>query len=137
LRQQGIELVENGIAKAGRHALGIQAHVAAQAVAALLGLENGRLHGPRGCGMRAARRMRVDELARDRLRFDVRARVDRVHALDPGADFELRKSRLEELLGDSARATRPIVSRADARPPPCHARIPYFASYVKSAWLGR
>jgi hypothetical protein len=34
-------------------------------------------------------------------------------------------------------ATRPIVSRADARPPPATARIPYFASVVQSAWDGR
>ena len=33
--------------------------------------------------------------------------------------------------------TRPIVSRADARPPPDAACTPYFASYVQSAWEGR
>ena len=32
--------------------------------------------------------------------------------------------------------TRPIVSRAEARPPPEEARIPYFDWYVKSAWEG-
>ena len=34
-------------------------------------------------------------------------------------------------------ATLPIVSRADARPPPATARIPYLASVVQSAWDGR
>ena len=34
-------------------------------------------------------------------------------------------------------ATRPIVSRADERPPPLEARTPYFSWYVKSACEGR
>ena len=33
--------------------------------------------------------------------------------------------------------TLPIVSRADALPPPDYAFIPYFLRYVKSAWPGR
>ena len=33
-------------------------------------------------------------------------------------------------------ATRPIVSRAEERPPPDEARIPYFSWYVKSACEG-
>ncbi len=34
-------------------------------------------------------------------------------------------------------ATRPIVSRADERPPPDEARLPYLSWYVKSACPGR
>ena len=40
-------------------------------------------------------------------------------------------------LATAPAATRPIVSRADARPPPATARMPYFMSYVASAWEGR
>ena len=32
--------------------------------------------------------------------------------------------------------TLPIVSRAEALPPPDYAFIPYFLKYVKSAWPG-
>jgi hypothetical protein len=34
-------------------------------------------------------------------------------------------------------ATRPMVSRAEDRPPPRWSRKPYLASKAKSAWLGR
>ena len=33
-------------------------------------------------------------------------------------------------------ATRPMVSRAEERPPPDEARVPYLIWYVKSAWPG-
>ena len=41
------------------------------------------------------------------------------------------------LRATAAAATRPIVSRAEARPPPATARIPYFASVDQSACDGR
>ena len=34
-------------------------------------------------------------------------------------------------------ATRIAVSRAELRPPPRWSRMPYFISYVMSAWPGR
>ena len=37
----------------------------------------------------------------------------------------------------AAAATRPMVSRAEARPPPPTARMPYLASVVQSACDGR
>ena len=40
-------------------------------------------------------------------------------------------------LATAPAATRPMVSRAEDRPPPATLRTPYLASYVASAWLGR
>ncbi|PNH11912.1 Exosome complex exonuclease rrp6 [Tetrabaena socialis] len=44
---------------------------------------------------------------------------------------------LSSFLATAPAATRPIVSRAELRPPPATARMPYLKSYVASAWLGR
>lgn len=41
------------------------------------------------------------------------------------------------LRATAAAATLPMVSRAEDRPPPATALMPYFASYVASAWEGR
>jgi len=43
---------------------------------------------------------------------------------------------LSSFLAMAPAATRPIVSRADERPPPATARMPYLASYVASACDG-
>ena len=43
---------------------------------------------------------------------------------------------LSSFLAIAPAATRPMVSRADDRPPPATARMPYLASYVASACEG-
>jgi hypothetical protein len=78
-------------------------------------------------GVRAAHRVRLHLRERDRRRVDLG--VDRVHLPHPGQhlDTGLRRSSLRAI---AAAATRPIVSRALARPPPCQLRMPYLASVV-------
>jgi hypothetical protein len=65
-------------------------------------------------------------------------------ARDSGADTMHRQSLTSmpghscdsSFLATAPAATRPMVSRAEDRPPPATARMPYLKSYVASAWLG-
>jgi len=46
---------------------------------------------------------------------------------DERDDLHRRHEFLEDLLRDGSPGERPIVSRAEARPPPCQLRMPYLA----------
>ena len=60
-----------------------------------------------------------------------------VHPRDPADHLGAGEPRAGACARWRPPATRPIVSRALARPPPCQLRMPYFASVVKSACDGR
>ena len=128
LREVGLELVEHRLAEPGRHAARHALDHAAERVAAPRARRRWPppcARRPRGPGSapgspRSARASRSP--GRPSTRWRGRARPRRAPRVRDRARGASARS--------APAATRPIVSRALARPPPCQLRTPYFASLV-------
>ena len=127
-RQIGLELVEHRLAEAGRHVAADALDDAAERVAGAPRLVDARDHRRRGARRRGSARCSPRPSA-----SVTRRRVDRrprwcARLLHVGEHLDAARATASSLRAMAPAATRPMVSRAEARPPPCQLRMPYLAS---------
>jgi len=120
-----IELVENRSPSPGGCRYDAFNH-AANRIAFVANLFDQRHHLFRRYSIRAANNILLDLLPLYGGTIDFRN--DFVNLRDVGDNLEFAYSTDNIFLAIAPAATRPIVSRAEARPPPCQFRIPYLAS---------
>ena len=125
-RKVGRELVEHGLTEPGWHLANDTAHDASHAIAVAprvfdgLGHRLGRLEvGTAHVGL-------VHDRAADRVLVDLAGLTSAT--LSTQATISVPHSTAKSCSASAPAATRPMVSRAEARPPPATARSPYLAS---------